>query len=150
MAVKPIPEGYHTVTPYILVDGASKFIGFLKQAFNATEKLCMKLPDGKVSHAELWIEDSAVMVADPRPGAETSTGSFYLYVPDTDMVYQKALQAGATSTLEPMDQFYGDRNAGVKDPFGNTWWIATHIEDVTPEEIEKRAAALKGSYKDKK
>lgn len=149
MTVKPIPEGYHAVTPYILVDGASKLIDFLKQTFDAKEKFCMKLNNDKVSHAELWIGDSAVMVADPRPGSETSTGTFYLYVPDTDAVYKKAVQAGAISTLEPVDQFYGDRNAGVKDPFGNTWWIATHIEDVTPEEIEKRAAACKGSYKDK-
>ena len=141
MKVKPIPEGFHSVTPYLLVSGVPKLIDFLKKAFDAEVIEYMDMPDGTVMHAQVRIGDSMVMMGDPRGACEPTSASLYLYVADTDAVYQRALEAGATSAMEPADQFYGDRNAGVKDPVGNTWWIATHIEDVPPDELRKRAAA---------
>ncbi len=141
MAVKPIPDGFHTVTPYLLVSGVPKLLDFLKNAFDAEVTECMDAPDGSVMHAAVKIGDSCVMMGDPRGTREPTPASLYLYVPDTDVVYQQAIAAGGTSVMEPADQFYGDRNAGVKDPVGNTWWIATHIEDVPPDELRKRAAA---------
>ncbi len=141
MAVEPIPPGYHTVTPYLLVPGVPKLIGFLKNAFGAEVTEYMEMPDGTVMHAQVKIGDSFIMMGDPRGTGEPTRASLYLYVPNTDAVYQQALEAGATSVMAPADQFYGDRNAGVQDPVGNTWWIATHIEDVPPDELRKRAAA---------
>ena len=144
MAVKPIPEGYHTVTPYLVVKGVAKLIDFLKQAFDAKEMHRTTQPDGTIMHAEVRIGDSAVMMGEARNEAQSMPGSIYLYVNDTDATYKRAIQAGATSIMEPADQFYGDRNGGVKDPVGNHWWIATHIEDVSSEELAKRTeAALK-------
>jgi PhnB protein len=141
MPVKPIPDGYHTVTPYLIVQGVAGLIDFLKQAFDAKEEHRTAMPDGTVMHAQVRIGDSAVMMGQ-APGAHTPMPSaIYLYVPDADAVYRRALAAGATSIMEPADQFYGDRNAGVKDPSGNHWWIATHKEDVSPEELQKRAEA---------
>ena len=142
MTIKPIPEGFHTVTPYLMVQGASKLIDFLKQAFGAEEILRMARPDGAIMHAEVRIGDSRVMMGEPMGGCQPMFGSLYLYVHDVDAVYKRALQAGATSTSEPADQFYGDRSAGIKDPVGNQWWIATHKEDVPPEEIVRRAEAF--------
>jgi len=141
MAVKPIPDGYHTVTPYLVVQRAAKLIDFLKQAFEAKEIECMTQPDGTIRHAEVRIGDSVVMVSEAKDEWKPMPSGIYLYVNDTDAVYKRALQAGATSIMEPADQFYGDRNAGVKDLSGNHWWIATHKEDVPPEEIQKRAEA---------
>ena len=141
MAVKPIPNGYHTVTPYLLVSGVRKLIDFLKNAFDAEVSECMDAPDGTVMHAQVKIGDSFIMMGDPRGTCEPTRASLYLYVPDMDAVYRQAIKAGGTSVMEPADQIYGDRNAGVKDPVGNTWWIATHIEDVPPDELSKRAAA---------
>jgi len=141
MPVKPIPEGFHTVTPYLLVSGVPKLIEFLKKAFAAEVTEYLAMPDGVVMHAEVKIGDSIIMMGDPRGTCTPTLTSLYLYVPDCDAVYKRAIQAGATSTMEPADQFYGDRNAGVKDPLGNTWWIATHKEDVPPDELRKRAAA---------
>ena len=139
--VKPIPEGYHTITPYLVVDGAEKIIAFVKEAFGAKIEFGpMKRPDGKVMHAELKIGDSRVMISDSNERAKANTSMLHLYVPNVDAVYQKALKAGGTSVMEPQDQFYGDRTGGVTDPAGNHWHIATHIEDVTPGEMEKRAA----------
>ena len=142
MAVKPIPDGYHSVTPYLTVPGAAKLLDFLKQAFEAQELHRMPRPDGTIMHAEVRIGDSLVMMGEPMGSAQPLFGSLYLYVHDVDAVYKRALQAGATSTSEPADQFYGDRSAGVKDPVGNQWWIATHQEDVPPEEMTKRAEAF--------
>lgn len=143
MAVKPIPDGFHTVTPYLTVHGVSKLIDFLKQAFGATEvHPVMHRGDGTVMHAELKIGDSIVMMGEPMGEFQPAPCYLYLYVNDTDAVYKRALEAGATSIMEPADQFYGDRNAGVKDPCGNFWWIATHKEDVPPEELAKRAEAF--------
>jgi PhnB protein len=140
-AVNPIPQGYHAVSPYLIVPGASKLIDFMKQAFGAQEIHRMAAPDGTIMHAEVQIGDSRIMLGEaggPFPAMPTT---LYLYVPDTDATYKRALAAGATSETEPKDQFYGDRNAGVKDPSGNRWFIATHIEDVAPAEMEKRAQA---------
>ena len=142
MAVTPIPEGYHTVTPYLTVQGTAKLIDFLKQAFEAVETERLPRPDGAIGHAEVRIGDSVVMMADSGGERKPMSSAIYLYVGDVDSVYQRALQAGATSMMEPANQFYGDRSAGVQDPCGNQWWIATHIEDVSPEELAKRAAAF--------
>lgn len=142
MPVNPIPEGYHTVTPYVMVQGAAKLIDFLKIAFDATEVERMASPDGTIMHAEVQIGDSKVMITDATMDWKPMPASFYVYVADTDAMYRRALQAGATSTMEPEDKFYGDRNAGVRDSFGNMWWIATHKEDVSLEEIERRARSM--------
>ena len=141
MAVKPVPEGYHTATPYLIVPGVAKVIDFLKQTFDAKEiHERMSRPDGTIMHAEVRIGDSPIMLGEPMGQFQPMPASVYLYVPDTDACYRRALKAGAASLMEPADQFYGDRNAGVKDPSGNSWWIATHIEDVAPEEIARRSA----------
>lgn len=138
--VKPIPQGFHTVTPYLIVDGAEKMIGFLKKAFDAELLHEMtKRPDGTVMHATLKIGNSMVMIADSSEHAKASPVMLYLYVPDADAAYQKAIRAGATSIMEPMDQFYGDRSGGVKDPAGNSWFVSTHIEDVSAGDMKKRA-----------
>ena len=139
--VKPIPEGYHTVTPYVVVDGADKVIHFMKEAFGAQPVFEPRMrPDGKVMHAEFRIGDSVVMISEASERAQATSAMLYLYVPNVDAVYQKALKAGATSLMEPADQFYGDRSGGVRDPAGNRWHIGTHIEDVSPAELKKRAA----------
>jgi PhnB protein len=142
MAVKPIPEGYHSITPYLTIPGVAKVLDFLKQAFEAEELHRLARPDGTIMHAEVRIGDSRVMMGEPMGSCQPMFGSLYLYVHDVDAVYKRALQAGATSTSEPADQFYGDRSAGIKDPAGNQWWIATHKEDVPPEEIARRAEAF--------
>ena len=142
--VKPVPEGYHTVVPYLVVSGVAKLIDFAKQAFGATEVYVSKLPDGSVMHAEIKIGDSIVMMGDGARAGKNFPGMLHLYMEDVDAVYQRAIQAGAKSLREPADQPYGDRSGGVEDAFGNQWWIATHIEDVTLEEMERRAKAAKG------
>jgi PhnB protein len=142
MAVQPIPDGYHSVTPYLVVQGVGKLIDFLTQAFDAQEFFRMPRPDGTIAHAEVRIGDSIVMMGEAMGELKPMPSSIYLYVNDTDAVYKRALQAGATSMMEPADQFYGDRRGGVKDPVGNIWWIATHQEDVPPEELAKRAEAF--------
>lgn len=141
MSVKPIPDGYHAVTPYLVVQGAAKLIDFLKHAFEAQEIERLTRPDGAIGHAEVKIGDSIVMMGEAGGEWTPMPGSLYLYVNDADATYKRALQAGATSTMEPTDQFYGDRSAGVKDPVGNQWWIATHKEDLSREELAKRAQA---------
>lgn len=143
MAVKPIPDGFHSVTPYLVVQGVAKLIDFLKQSFEAEETVQrMTRPDGGIMHAQVKIGDSVVMMGEPMGQFQPMPASIYLYVNDTDAVYKRALQAGATSMMDPADMFYGDRNAGVKDPVGNVWWIATHKEDVAPQELARRAEAL--------
>ncbi len=130
--VKPIPEGFHTVTPYLSVTGIPKLIDFLKEAFDATEVERMLRPDSTVHPAELRIGDSMLMGESPEP-SQARPANLYLYVPGVDSSYARAVQAGAVSLSEPANIFYGDRGAGVKDPSGNTWRIATHIEDDAPE-----------------
>jgi PhnB protein len=138
--VKPVPEGYHTVTPYLVVDGADKIISFMKEAFGAQPVFePMMRPDGKVMHAEFRIGNSIVMIADASERAKATSAMLYIYVPNVDAVYQMALKAGGTSVMEPADMFYGDRSGAVTDPAGNRWHIGTHIEDVSPAELKKRA-----------
>lgn len=137
--VNPIPEGYHTVTPVLTVQGSAKLIDFLKQAFDAKEMYRLDGPNGTVMHAELQIGDSMLMVGEATDQWKPMPAAVALYVKDADQWYKRALGAGATSVREPSDQFYGDRSAGVKDFAGNHWWIHTHIEDVPHEEIKKRA-----------
>ena len=142
MAVKPIPEGFHSVTPYLVVRGVPRLLDFLKHAFDATELMRMAQTDGTIMHAEVRIGDSIVMMGEATGEFQSMPGVIHLYVQDADTTYQRALQAGATSTMEPADQFWGDRHAGVIDPVGNRWWIATHQEDVPPEELGRRADAF--------
>lgn len=139
MSVKPIPDGFHSVTPYLVIKGVPKLIDFLKQAFDGKEIDRVALPDGTIGHAEVKIGDSIVMMGEARGGCEQMPSALYLYVPDTDATYRRALKAGGISKREPADQFYGDRSGGVTDPFGNIWWIATHIEDISRAELQKRA-----------
>ena len=146
MAVKPIPEGYHTVTPYIIVKGAAKALDFYKKAFNAIELMRMEGPGGTVAHAEIKIGDSPIMLADefPQMGAvspQTIGGTpcgLCLYVEDCDKLFSQALAAGGKVERPMQDQFYGDRSGTLVDPFGHKWTVATHKEDLTPEEIAKR------------
>ena len=142
MTVKPIPDGYHAVTPYLVIKGVPALLDFMEQAFDAVEIERSEHPEGGILHAQAKIGDSIVMMGEPRGDFKAMPAALYLYVTDTDTTYKRALQAGATSVMEPADQFYGDRNAGVKDPVGYMWWIATHIEDVSPEEIAKRFQAM--------
>ncbi len=139
MAVKPIPDGYHTVTPYITVDDPVPVIEFLKKAFDAQETYAMRDERGVVHHAEVKVGNSMVMLGAQHDQWKSRPGNFYLYVEDCDAMYKKALAAGGTSLSEPQTQFYGDRQGGVSDSQGNNWWIATHVEDVSPEELERRA-----------
>lgn len=138
MPVNYIPEGLQSVIPYVIVDDASRLIDFLKNTFGAEETLRHLRPDGTIMHAEVKIGGCGIMLGDATEQWKAQPVSLYVYVPDTDAAYKRALQHGAKSLNEPADQFYGDRNAGVKDPLGNTWWIGTHIEDVSKEELEKR------------
>lgn len=146
MTSKYIPEGYHSITPSICVNGAQNVIDFLKEVFGAKERMRMEGPGGKIMHAEFDIGDSAIMVADTMPGCPARTNSLYVYVENVDAAYKRALQTGASSDREPQDMFYGDRSAAVTDPFGNFWGIATHIEDVSPEELKKRAEAFQKQF----
>jgi PhnB protein len=147
--VKPVPEGYHSVTPYLIMADAGRALEFYKQAFGASEIMRMGAPGGKVGHAEIQIGDSRIMLADEHPamgyrGPKAFGGSavgIHLYVEDVDTVFNRAVAAGATVKRAVQDQFYGDRSGTLEDPFGHTWHIATHKEDLTPEEIGKRAAA---------
>ncbi len=142
MAVKPIPEGYHSITPYLVVNGAAKVLDFVKQAFGAQEVMRMPGPNGTIGHAEVKIGDSFVMMADASPQHPARPSMLLLYVPNVDEVYQRALKVGGKTEREPADQFYGDRSAGVTDPAGNQWVIATHVEDVSPEEMKRRMAKM--------
>lgn len=138
MTAKPIPNGFHTVTPYIMVKGVTEVINFLTRTFDAQETERLDAPDGSIGHAEIKIGDSILMLSEERGDWQPMPASLYVYVDDTDATYQRGLEAGGVSVMEPADQFYGDRNAGVKDSAGNCWWIATHIEDVAPEELRRR------------
>ncbi len=147
MAVKPIPEGYNTVTPYLAVDDAAQAIEYYKKAFGAKERVRMEAPDSKIGHAELEIGDSLVMLSDAFPQSTTrppnelggTSASVFMYVEDVDAVVKQAVDAGATITMDVADQFWGDRFGSITDPFGHSWSIATHVEDVPPEEMAERA-----------
>ena len=142
MKTNPIPPGYHTVTPYLTVANARAEIEFLKRAFGAqTTETLSEEPDGTIRHAELKIGDSMLMLGQARDQWTPRPTGFYLYVEDCDAWYKRAMAAGAKSLMEPVDQFYGDRNAGVEDLEGNYWWIGTRVEDLSPEELKRRAQA---------
>jgi uncharacterized glyoxalase superfamily protein PhnB len=142
MAVKKIPDGYRTVTPYLVNRDVGKVIAFAKEVFDAKELFPpMKREDGTIMHAEVRIGDSAVMMGEASGASGPIPAMLYLYVDDVDATYRKAVQAGATSVSEPKNQFYGDRSAAVKDAAGNLWYVATHVEDVPPDEMERRSKA---------
>lgn len=157
---KPIPDGYHSVTPHLVVRGAAKALAFYGKAFGAEEQLRMASPDGKILHAEMRIGDSVVMLADEFPpqgpqdaGAlapeslKGTTGGLMLYVKDVDKMFERAVKAGAKTLLPVTDMFWGDRYGKLIDPFGHVWAIATHVEDVPPKEMEKRQAAMMAEMK---
>ncbi|MDR3542645.1 MAG: VOC family protein [Desulfosporosinus sp.] len=144
MKNKSIPEGYHTVTPYLTVTDAADLIEFLKQAFAAREKERFTQPDGAIGHAEVIVGNSVIMLGEPKGECRPMSGAFYLYVEDVDAVYQCTLAAGASSAMAPADQFWGDRTATVHDRFGNIWHLATRIEEVSPEELQRRIATMAG------
>ena len=146
--VKPIPEGYHSVTPYLIINGATAALDFYKKAFGAVELFRME-HGGKIGHAEIKIGDSPIMLADEQPemgfaGPQSLGGtpvSLMIYVEDVDTIYKQAINAGGTELKALQDQFYGDRSGTLKDPYGHVWTVATHKEDVTPEEMDKRIKA---------
>ncbi len=146
--VKPIPEGHHTVTPHLVVKGAREAIAFYEKAFGAEAHYCMDGPNGSVMHGEIRIGDSLVYIADEWPGMEYflaptsikgTACSLHIYCADVDAAYKRAIDAGATVVMEPMDAFWGDRYGRLRDPFGHEWSLATHVADLTPEEIAKGA-----------
>lgn len=136
--VEPIPQGYHTITPFLLADNAEKLIDFIKKAFSGEVEYLMKSEDGKIRHSTVRIGDSLIMVSSGTKRYKPMPCMLHLYVEDVDSVYKQAVRAGGKSLREPTDEFYGDRSAGIKDDWDNQWWIATHIEDVSEEVIEKR------------
>lgn len=138
MSVKPIPDNVPRVSPYLIVKDVGETINFLKEIFNAEEGERMTLPDGTINHGSVKIGNSLIMMGKASENYPPQPAMLYIYVEDTDATYKLALEKGATSVMEPADQFYGDRNAAVKDSNGISWWIATHIEDVSNEEIQKR------------
>jgi PhnB protein len=149
MAVKPIPEGYHSVTPYLIVKGAAQAIDFYKKAFGATELMRFPGPNGTVAHAEIKIGDSPIMLADEGQGNYRSPEAFggspislMIYVENVDKVFDQAVSTGAKSVRPVVDQFYGDRSGTLTDPFGHTWTIGTHVEDVSMQEMQRRMEAL--------
>ena len=150
MAVNPIPTGYSVVTPYLIVEGAAEALRFYQRAFGAIERLRLPGPGDTVGHAEITIDDALIMLADPFPemGARSpqtlggSPVSLHLYVTEVDTRFQQAIDAGATVLQPVKNQFYGDRSGMLQDPFGHVWTLATHIEEVSPEELQRRMAAL--------
>ena len=141
--VKPIPDGYTAITPYLIVENAAGYIDFLTSAFGAVERVRMPMPQGGIGHAEVEIGGAVLMLSDALPPEYPPTSTLiHLYVPDCDAVYAQAIAAGATSVAEPANQFYGDRLARITDPHNNQWSISTHIEDLTPDQIAERLAQL--------
>jgi PhnB protein len=141
MDVKAVPEGFHTITPYLTVDNANGLLDFLKRAFNAKEHHVMRGPDGSVGHADVVVGDSHVMLGQARGEWTPMPSQLYLYLPDCDAAYRQAIDAGASPVQEPQTMFYGDRHGCVKDLCGNLWWMATHVEDVSEEEMTRRMKA---------
>lgn len=151
MTVKPVPEGYHTVTPYLIVKGAARAIEFYKQAFGASEIMRIPGPNNTIAHAEIRIGDSVVMLADGAGGNEfrdphslgASPVGLMIYVPEVDKTFKNAVSLGAKESRPVVDQFYGDRSGTLIDPFGHVWTVATHVEDVSEQEMRKRMAEMK-------
>jgi PhnB protein len=152
MTIAPVPPGYRSITPYLAIDGATRALEFYARAFGARLRMRLDAPGGKIGHAEIEIGDSVLMLADPwpegkfvAPRGEEASVSIHLYVEDADAVFARAIEAGA-SPLQPLEtKFYGDRSGTVRDPFGHHWHIATHVEEVPPEEIERRMRAMSGA-----
>jgi len=150
MTVKAIPEGFHSVTPYLSIEGATGALEFYKRAFNATEMFRLPTPTGEIGHADIIIGDSHIMLSDPCeespiPSPQVLGGSsvgLHVYVEDVDAIFAQAVNAGAKEVKPVEDQFYGDRTGTLEDPFGHIWFLATHKEELTPEEINKRAETL--------
>ena len=157
-SVKPIPEGFHTATPTLVVKDAAQAIDYYKKVFGAEELMRMPSPDGKISHAEIKIGDSKIFLSDefPQHGGKSPqtlggfTGGIYLYVPDVDKVFDKAIAAGGKSSMPVTDMFWGDRHGNFIDPFGHSWGVSTHTEDLSEEEMEKRAQAFYAEMEQKK
>lgn len=156
--VKPVPEGFHTATPTLIVRNAADAIEFYKKVFDAEERMRMPSPDGKIMHAELKIGDSIIFLSDefPNMGGKSPqtlgghSGGVYLYVPDVDDVFQRAIAAGGKSSTPVTDMFWGDRHGNFTDPFGHSWGVSTHTEDVSEEEMGKRAEAFYAEMAQKK
>ena len=144
MAVSPIPSTHNTVSPYLVLDDVAGEIDFMKAAFGAEELERITLPNGKIMHAEMRIGDSVVMLGGAQEGFSARPGMMHVYCEEVDAVYAKALAAGATTIMEPQDQFYGNREGGVADPQGNQWWIGSRIEELTNEQLHERAASARG------
>jgi PhnB protein len=142
MKVNPIPEGCHSITPYLTVPDAARLIDFLKQAFDGLELARISRPDGTILHAQVRVGDSLLMIGEPQGQWKPRPSMLYLYVADIDAVYKRAVGAGAKSVIEPVNMFYGDRTACVKDVTENDWWIATRVENPTLEQIQERATAF--------
>jgi PhnB protein len=141
MTVKPIPDGYPAVIPYLMVRQAEKFIAFMQDVFGAELAEQLPRPDGGIGHTELRVSDSMIMLSEAAKDYPATPVMLHFYVEDVDSVYARAIAAGATAISPPADQFYGDRSGGCLEPSGNTIWIATHIEDVAPDELQRRASA---------
>jgi uncharacterized glyoxalase superfamily protein PhnB len=133
------PSGYHTVTPYLVVDGAERLIAFIVDVLGGTESMRLPGPDGRIGHAEIRVGDSVLMLADAPSPEEITMAMLHVYVPDSDATYARAMAAGATSLREPQNEFYGDRMSGIQDAMGNKWYFATHFEDVSDDEMARRA-----------
>ncbi|GGG49111.1 glyoxalase [Caldovatus sediminis] len=150
-SVPPIPPGYPRVTPYLAIEGAERALAFYAEVFGALERMRLPAPGGRIGHAEIEIGESVIMLADPwpegkfvAPRGETASVTIHLYVEDVDAVFARALAKGAT-VMQPVEtKFYGDRGGTLRDPFGHVWHVATHVEEVSPEEIRRRAAAMRG------
>ncbi|MGK2966898.1 MAG: VOC family protein [Tepidiformaceae bacterium] len=142
--VKPIPDGYPMVRPSLIVSSAEGLISFIGDVFGGTERMRMPMPDGTIAHAEVQVGDSVIMTADATEQWPARQAALHVYSEDVDAAYQRALAAGATTEMEPEDQIYGERSAVVLDPWGNRWAIATHVEDVSDEEMMRRMEAMGG------
>ncbi len=141
MAIKPIPENYPRVSPYLIVSNVSETMEFIEYVFNGKVREKMTTPDGSVNHGEMNIGDSVIMMGKASADYPPLNAMLYIYVEDTDLAYKRAIEKGAVSVMEPSNQFYGDRNAGVKDKNGISWWMASHVEDVSQEELQRRSEA---------
>lgn len=148
-SVRAVPEGCQTVTPYLVVDNAQGLLEFIKNAFDGNVTFVTKRDDDKIMHSTVTIGDSTLMISDTMEGMEAHTAMLYLYLENVDAVFQKAVKAKATSVREPMTEFYGDRAGAVKDEWGNIWWIATHVEDVDPQELERRTQKVMKEHREK-
>ncbi len=148
--VNPVPEGFHTVTPYVVVEGAERFLQFIEKAFNGKTNFIMKQPDGKVMHATAKIGNSLIMICDAMEDAPAQSVILYLYVEDADAVFNKAKQQKTTVVREMENQFYGDRVGALKDEWGNVWWVGSQVEEVDRAELEKRAKTVMQERKEKR